>query len=214
MCSVTVGLLAAAVSPAAGQSAAPSELRAGTLVQPVHLDGVLDEPEWATAPAIENLTVSEPTAGTVPADRTIVRVLASPQAIVIGVVCQDSDPSRIVSFTKQRDAVLNTEDHVGLVLDTFLDGRSGYLFVVNASGARYDALINPGGSDANADWDGIWDAAVRRDEHGWAVEIWIPIQTLAFKRGLDRWHLNVERRIQRRQETDRWVSARPDWALT
>jgi hypothetical protein len=201
------------VSNAAAQ-ANVTELRAGTLAQPIHLDGVLDEPEWATAPAIDTLTVSEPTAGSVPADRTIVRVLASPQAIVIGVICNDSDPSRIVSFTKQRDAVLDTEDHVSVVLDTFLDGRSGYLFVANASGARYDALINSGGADANADWDGIWDAAAHRDEHGWSIEIWIPIQTLAFKRGLDRWHFNVERRIQRRQETDRWASAKPDWALT
>ena len=72
------------MSNAAAQANVP-ELRAGTLAQPIHLDGVLDEPEWASAPAIGNLTVSEPTVGSVPADGTIVRVLASPQAIVIGV---------------------------------------------------------------------------------------------------------------------------------
>ena len=59
------------------------------------------------------------------------------------------------------------------------------MFQVNPSGARYDALINAGGADANSNWDGIWDAATHRDEHGWSVEIWIPIQTLGFKRGLD-----------------------------
>jgi hypothetical protein len=199
----------------AAQSSAVGQLGAGQLtMQGIHLDGILDEPQWAAAPAIEHLTMSEPTAGAMPAARTTVRVLASIDAIVVGVVCDDPDPSHVVSFTKQRDAVLDTQDHVAIVLDTFLDGRTGYLFAVNPSGARYDALINPGGADANPEWDGIWDAATHRDEHGWSVEIWIPIQTLAFKRGLTQWHFNVERRVQRWQETDRWVSARPDWALT
>jgi hypothetical protein len=205
----------AAARAAAGQPAVVPELRAGRQTSAsIHLDGVLDEPDWAAAPTIDNLTMSEPTAGGAPTARTSVRVLTSRDAIVIGIVCDDPEPRRIVSFTRQRDAVLDTEDHVAIVLDTFLDGRSGYLFAVNPAGARYDALINPGGADANPEWDGIWDAATHRDAHGWSVEIWIPIQTLAFKRGLAQWHLNVERRIQRRQETDRWVSARPDWVLT
>jgi hypothetical protein len=178
------------------------------------LDGVLDEPAWGAAPAIDGLTMSEPRKGDVPSARTTIRVLADAHAIVVGIACDDPEPTAIVSFTKQRDASLSSEDNVTVVLDTVLDGRSGYVFQVNPSGARYDALINPGGSDANADWDGIWDAAVRRDAHGWSVEIWIPIQTLTFKHDLDRWHFNVERRIQRRQETDRWTAAEPDWSIT
>lgn len=158
--------------------------------------------------------MSEPRKGDAPSARTRINVLADAHAIVIGILCEDPDPSGIVSFTKQRDASLAAEDHVTVVLDTVLDGRSGYVFQVNPSGARYDALINPGGGDANADWDGIWDAAVHRDKRGWSVEIWIPIQTLTFKRDLDRWHFNVERRIQRRQEVDRWASAAPDWTIT
>ena len=208
-------LLAVPALPAAAQSPASPELRVGLLPpQGFHLDGVLDEPAWNTAPAIANLTMSEPRKGDAPSARTRISVLADAHAIVIGILCEDPDPAGIVSFTKQRDALLEAEDHVTVVLDTVLDGRSGYVFQVNPSGARYDALINPGGGDANADWDGIWDAAVHRDEHGWSVEIWIPIPTLTFKRNLDRWHFNVERRIQRRQEVDRWASAAPDWTIT
>jgi hypothetical protein len=189
-------------------------LRAGALTGSIKLDGVLDEPAWAAAPRIETLTMSEPTAGGTASATTTVRVLADDRALFIGIVCLDRARSGIVSFTKQRDAVLNSEDHVTIVLDTFMDGRSGYVFEVNPSGARYDALINPGSADANSNWDGIWDAATHRDEHGWSVEIWIPVQTLGFKPGLTQWHFNVERRIQRLQETDRWASARPDWSIT
>jgi len=44
-----------------------------------------------------------------------------------------------------------------VVLDTFRDGRSGYVFAVNPGGARYDALVNPGGETENANWDGLWE---------------------------------------------------------
>jgi hypothetical protein len=178
------------------------------------LDGLLNEAAWAAAPVIETLTMSEPNPGAKPSATTTVRVIADARALVIGIICDDPDASHIVSFTKQRDAALESEDNVKIVLDTFLDGRSGYVFQVNPSGARYDALINPDSSDANSNWDGIWDAATHRDDRGWSVEIWIPVQTLGFKSGLTQWHFNVQRRIQRLQETDRWSGARPDWVIT
>lgn len=199
---------------AGAQTASAPQVRVGPLTRPITLDGVLDEPDWTSAPAINSLTMSEPTVGATPTARTVVRVLADVHVIVIGIECADPDPAHIVSFTKQRDATLDSEDNVAVVLDTFLDGRSGYIFQVNPAGARYDALINPGRSDLNANWDGIWDAATHRDEHGWSVEIWIPVTTLGFKQGLAEWHFNVQRRIQRLQETDRWAGARPDWTLT
>jgi hypothetical protein len=195
-------------------AAAVPELRTGALTGPLKLDGVLDEAAWPSAPAIDSLTMSEPTAGAKASATTTVRVMADAHALVIGVVCDDPDATRIVSFTKQRDAALDAEDNIKVVLDTFLDGRSGYVFQVNPSGARYDALINPDSSDANSNWDGIWDAATHRNERGWSVEIWIPVQTIGFKSGLTQWHFNVQRRIQRLQETDRWASARPDWSIT
>jgi hypothetical protein len=204
----------AATAARAQQPSFVPELRVGVLPADIRIDGVLSEAAWATAPAVDHLTMSEPRAGAAPTSRTQVKVLASSRALVIGVVCDDPDPTGIVSFTKQRDGALGSEDNVSIVIDPFLDGRSGYLFQVNPGGARYDALINAGGADADTNWDGIWDAATHRDEHGWSAEFWIPIQTLGFKAGLTRWHFNVERRIQRLQETDRWASARPDWKLT
>ena len=136
-----------------------------------------------------------------PSGRTIVRVLADPKALVIGIVCEDPAPDRIVSFSVRRDAELDSEDHVRIVLGPFLDGRSGYVFAVNPSGARYDGLIEPGGEEDDPNWDGIWEAATSRSPNGWSAEMRIPIQTLSFKPGLSSWHFNVQRRVQRLLET-------------
>jgi len=201
--------------PARAQSTgAPPSLRVGVLPPDLRLDGMLNEPAWASAPAIENLTMTEPTEGATPTGRTRVQALASSRAIVFGIVCDDPDPRGIVSYTKQRDGAMSAEDHIEIVLDTFRDGRSGYTFWVNPGGARYDGLINPGGSDVNSNWDGIWEAATRRTDAGWTAEIRIPIQTMGFKPGLTAWNFNIQRRIQRRQETDRWASPVRDYKIT
>ena len=142
------------------------------------------------------------------------RVLAGPKAIVIGIVCDDPAPSGIVSFSVRRDAALTSEDHVRIVLGPFLDGRSGYVFAVNPSGARYDGLINPGGESDNPDWDGIWEAATRADGDGWSAEIRIPSRRLSFKPDLHEWHFNVQRRIQRLLETDRWAFPARQYQVT
>jgi uncharacterized protein DUF5916 len=211
-----LSLLSAILAPAAGaaQNATVPTVRAGALPDEIRLDGVLDEPPWLAADVIDRLVQTDPSEGAPPTGKTIVRVLAGAKAILIGIVCEDPDPSGIVSFSVRRDAALGSEDHVRVVLGPFLDGRSGYVFAVNPSGARYDGIINPGGESDNPEWDGIWEAATRRGPSGWSVEIWIPVHTLSFKADLRQWHFNVQRRIQRTLETDRWASPARQYQVT
>jgi len=186
----------------------------GKLPDELRIDGILDEAAWAAADATDAFAQSDPDEGASPIGRTIVRVLAGPKALVIGIACEDPDPGSIVSFSVRRDAALGSEDHVRIVLGPFLDGRSGYVFAVNPGGARYDGLINPGGESDNADWDGIWEAATARAPNGWTVEMRIPIETLSFRPGLREWHFNVQRRVQRRLETDRWAFPARQYQVT
>ncbi len=189
-------------------------LRAGTIPADFRLDGLLDEAAWREAEAIENLTMVDPDEGANPSERTVVRVLADPSGIVIGIRCHDSRPEEIVSRVVERDAVLEGEDRVRVAIDPFCDGRYGYLFAVNPHGARYDALASRQGESENRNWDGIWEAKASRDAGGWSVEIRIPILTLSFREGLDEWFFNVERRIERNKEVQRWASPRRQYRLS
>ena len=127
-------------SPAFAQAADDNALsvRAGASATSIRLDGLFDEPAWTTAEPIPSLTMIEPTEGTSPTFQTTVRLIVNEAAIFIGVICDDGGPGDLVSFTKQRDGSLRNEDNIKIVLDTFLDGRSGYVFQVNPSGARYE----------------------------------------------------------------------------
>src|SRR5262245_41931036 len=198
--------------PAFAQDAPPS-IHAGRIPLNLAIDGRLTEAAWESADAIEDFRQTDPNEGARPSARTRVRVLADERSVVIGITCEEAEED-IVSFSVRRDAVLNSEDHVCIVLGPFADGRSGYVFAVNPSGARYDGLVNPGGESENPDWDGIWEAATARLPTGWSAEIRIPVLTITFKPGLHEWHFNVQRRIQRRLEIDRWASPNRQYQIT
>ncbi len=176
----------------------------------VRIDGILDEPSWASATPLDALTMIEPVEGDVPSAATEVRVMADVHNLYVGIRALDDDPAGVVSYSKARDSQLRSEDHIKLILDPYLDGQSGYVFAINPGGARYDALVADQGTGENPSWDAVWEAATRLTREGWVAEIRIPVQSITFDRSLDAWGFNVERRVQRSLEVSRWASPRRD----
>lgn len=203
---LTIGLALASDGGAQQSELAnqPPAIRAGNAIGAIRLDGEMREAEWEAADSIATLTQVEPREGAAASGRTVVRVLATSEALLIGVRADTPAGVEIVSFARNRDAWLDGEDHIKIVLDTYLDGRSGYVFAVNPDGARYDALIAGRGDDENEDWDAVWEAKTARTASGWSAEMRIPLKSILFRRGLESWGLNVQRRIEALQETDRW----------
>ncbi|PYQ64470.1 MAG: hypothetical protein DMF53_07395 [Acidobacteria bacterium] len=199
--------------PASGQGSGPPTVGAGPAAGRIVLDGALDEPAWAAAGVIPELTQQDPKPGEPTPFSTRVAVLADGDTLYFGITAVDPEPARIAVHTLQRDADLQGDDSIAVVLDTFGDGRTGYLFRINAGGARQDGLI-VSGQDPSLDWDGIWDARVRRTATGWTAEIAIPARSLRFDTSLAAWGLNVERFVARERLTLRWSGATLDSRLT
>lgn len=170
----------------------------------IHLDGRLDEPAWAKSQSV-SLTQQAPVPGGASAYSTTVRALVTSQGVYFGVRCEDPDPNRIVTHTLQRDGDFSSDDMVSLVLDTLGDGRTAYLFQLNALGAQADGLVS-GPESLSLDWDGLWETAVSRDERGWTAEVFLPSRTLRFDPSQNPWNLNVERFVARERMTLRWAS--------
>jgi hypothetical protein len=175
---------------------------------PIRVDGHLSEGDWETTPPIGPLTQREPIEGRPPTEPTDVRILIDDDFLYIGIVCHETHSGGIISTQLTRDANLDVDDRVTIVLDPFFDHRNGFFFQVNPSGARTDGQISNNAQDLVRDWDGIWDAAVTRDADGWTAEIAIPFKTLRFRPDQTVWGFNVERQIKHLFETDRWASAR------
>jgi hypothetical protein len=207
------GVLTVPLRAEAQQDQDRPTLRAQPFDGVIRLDGLLSEPAWEDAETTSELITIEPVEGGTPAGSTEVKVLASPTDIYIGIAAYDDDPEGIVSYTMARDIELDEEDHVVIILDTYRDGRSGYVFAINPSGSRFDGLVVEQGEDVNSNWDAIWDAGTSQDGRGWYAEIRIPIQSLGFAQDLDAWGLNIERHVTRIQETSRWAGADLDYEI-
>src|SRR5437870_7114354 len=174
------------------------------------LDGRLDEPEWRDAPVLR-LVEQSPKPGAATPYETEVRIIVSDDRIFFGFQCKDPHPDRLSIHTMRRDETMgqdgqtHTDDTVSIVLDTYGDRRTGYVFQINAAGTRTDDLIaNP--QSASFDWIGMWYARTARATDGWSAEIMIPSRTLSFTRGLNEWGLNLERYVPRGRLTLRWSS--------
>ncbi|MFY9342083.1 MAG: DUF5916 domain-containing protein [Planctomycetota bacterium] len=214
-CKFARGLVALAFAGGAltAQEPGTPELRV-VRAEAIAIDGRLDEPAWAASPGTDAFRTTEPLEGALPNGRTVLRVLVDDRALYIGVRCFDPSPADIVAHVVARDADLSGEDHVRIVLGTFLDGRTGYVFAVNPRGARYDALVAGRGEFEDDDWDGPWEAKATVDAEGWSVEIRLPVTMLAFAEGADVWHCNVERKVQRLLERSRWANPHRDQRIT
>ena len=208
-----LGSAAAMVLVSAAQQADRSVVdtpvaRARRTTEKIRIDGRLDEAPWQTADEIGSLRQREPLENADASEPTSVRVLFDNNALYIGVVSRDRSTNAIVSTQLTRDANLDVDDRITIVLDPFFDHRNGFFFQVNPAGARADGQVSNNSERLNPDWDGIWNAAARISDEGWIAEIEIPFKTLRFKPGQTVWGFNVERQIKRRQETDRWAAPR------
>ena len=175
----------------------------------ITIDGRLDEAAWSRAIPASDFTQQDPDFGTPATERTEVRFLFSRNSLYMGVHCFDSEPDRLMGNTMQRDAFLSADDRFMWTFDPYLDGRSGYFFEMNPSGAMGDSLISAaeaagGGGGARA-WDGIWYANVSKSDTGWTIEIEIPFQTLNFNPDAPAWGVNFQRTVRRKNEESLWT---------
>ena len=152
------------------------------------------------------------------------------RAIYIGVEAYDSRPDSVIATEKRRDSPrLLDEDNFQLIVDTFRDRRSGYMFVTNPLGAKLEQQIAEEGegassrfrgfagtsSNINVDWDGVWDVAARRTDEGWVAEIAIPMVTLRFPKAERQvWGVNFMRNIRRKNEQVFWAPISKEYSLT
>jgi Domain of unknown function (DUF5916) len=145
----------------------------------------------------------DPAEGEPATERTVVRVLSTPEALYVGVWAGHRDTRAIRATVFRRDADLTVDDYVTILIDSFRDRRGAFLFRTNPNGAMWDAQLT-GSDNVNQNWNGIWDVSVARDSVGWTAEFRIPYQTLRFPPRATSLGFNVQRFIRRKNEEVLW----------
>lgn len=219
---------AVAARPAAAQEGSSSrdtyQFPAVRVDSRPNLDGVLDDAVWRNAAVVTDFIQQEPDEGAPASERTEVRVVYDGSSLFLGVTAYDSDPDGIIATEMRRDGDrILEEDNFEVILDTFMDSKSAYMFVVNPLGAELDQQVfDEGGRDrrgsalsVNRDWDGVWAVSAKRTPEGWTAEIEIPMVTLRFPSADPQsWGINFMRNIRRKNEQAFWAPIPREFSLT
>ncbi len=180
--------------------AAHAALRRG----PIGVDGRLDEPGWALAPAATDFTQQDPHESQPATQRTEVRFLFDDDALYIGARMYDTAGAagvrpRLVRRDQQFDG-----DYIDVIVDTYHDHAGRTAFQLNPAGVKTDA--GQAAPDLDPAWDPVWQGAARVDSLGWTAEMRIPLSQLRFPRdSIQTWGLQIWRYEERLNETSMWA---------
>jgi hypothetical protein len=117
-------------------------------------------------------------------------------------VCKD-DPTKVRANLTKREAI-NSDDIVGVIVDTYDDGRRSYLFLVNPLGIQRDGVTSEGQED-DYSYDTLWSSDGRLTADGYMVSIAIPFRSLRFRsEDVQTWRIALGRIIPRTNETVFW----------
>jgi hypothetical protein len=162
----------------------------------LHLDGLLNEPEWRLAPASPRFIQVEPYQGQAPHQETDVKVLFNHQYLYFGIIAHDAEGKKAIRATDfKRDFDFRAHDLLNLAFDCFNDQRNAMVFATNAYGVQRD-LLSFDDLYYDEDWNGLWKVRTNRTDSGWTAEIAIPWQTLRYPKitdSLQQWGLSIYR---------------------
>lgn len=170
------------------------------------IDGNIGASEWSGAAIVDQYFVQiEPEYGKPSPFRTVVRIGQTETALYVAFEAFDPEPSRLAAASTQRDEALDKDDSVAVLIDTFSDNRTAYLFRTNALATQQDGRIADNGRTVDLRWDAAWRSAATRHEDRWTVEFEIPFSILKYATDTDRsWGINFVRTVPRRLETSLW----------
>lgn len=195
----------------------PPSVEAVELSIPPTLDGdVRGDPAWKGVQPATGFWQIRPNDGQPATQQTEVFIGYSKDAVYIGVIAHDEEPTEIVVTQSRRDADLEDTDAFLVVIDGLLDRQNGYVFGTTPDGLQHDGQVvreGVGGQTRtaatggyNKNWDGNWDVATRVDDSGWYAEFRIPFSTLRYGSGDEQvWGINFQRNIRRNNEIVFWA---------
>ncbi len=197
-------------------------------VRPPHVeadivvDGVLNEPVWASAAVLTGFSQFTPQDDVPAADTTQVLVWYSPTAIHFGI--RAYQPAGTVRATLvDRDKISN-DDHIQLLLGTFNDRRQAIVLMVSPLGVQADGNLVERGTVHGGGFTSTGQAAREAPDlspdfvytskgtvtpYGYEVEVRVPFKSLKYQAAdVQTWDINVVRQVHYRGYEYSWSPAK------
>ncbi len=201
---VVVRIFAVAVLlvSAPAQAAERPALQIPRVSDPPALDRYLDGRITPPGVKVTGFLQREPGDGVPVSQPTEAYVSYDAQFFYVVFICHD-EPGKVRANLTRREAI-SGDDTVGLILDTYNDGRRAYLFLVNPLGIQMDG-ISAEGQDDDYSYDTLWKSEGRLTKDGYVVLMAVPFKSLRFSNAdAQTWGIALGRIITRTNETSFW----------
>jgi hypothetical protein len=171
---------------------------------PIKIDGLVNEPDWATAEKAKDFRLVLPVDTGYAKSPSEVVMTYDDKAFYLGITFFDTIPGKRIVESFRRDFVFGNNDNVLVFFDTYLDQTNGFSFGASASGAKWDGTQSDGGG-VNTNWDCKWDSKTVQYPDRWVTEMKIPFRSIRFKSGTDKWYANFSRLDLKTNEKSVWA---------
>ena len=161
-----------------------------SITEKIKIDGILDEKTWQEGKKVGDFWQYFPKDSIKALQQTEVKIAVDEKNIYVAAKCYSKGKDYIVT-SNRRDFRAGGNDNISFVFDTFNDKTNATLFGMNAYGVMREALISNGGSSNdffNTFWDNKWVGASKIYDGYWTCEMAIPLSTLRFSEGSERWN--------------------------
>jgi hypothetical protein len=197
-------LLAATFLPAVfGQDPEKKQYIATQISNPPVINGILDDEAWQSGTWAGGFTQNQPYSGRPESQRTEFKILFDDNNLYVAIKAYDTAPDSIVNRLTRRDEA--DGDLVGIIIDSFHDLRTGFLFGVSSAGVKYDQMFTNDSGNGDSSWDPNWWVKTSMNKEGWVAEMKIPFSQVRFdKNSAGAWGLDIARILYRKNETTFW----------
>ena len=211
--SPTAALLCMLISAAVFSQTEKKKINAVRITTSLKVDGLIDEPEWKTAPVADKFTALRPTPFVQESleNKSKVYFLYNNEGIYIGGYFHEKNKDSIAAELNGRDGFGNN-DFAGIIFDTYNDKINGFEYFITPLGEQMDAkqAPNPNGDSEDFSWNAVWQSSAKIHNDGWSFEIFLPYSAIRFgKKKIQDWGLNIVRRRQKSGQQLFWQSIDP-----
>ena len=174
-----------------------------TSLEAPEMDGFINDKIWNNVPWGSNFIEVNPDENTAPTEQTKFKILYDQKYLYIALLALDASPKHITKRLSRRDGFEG--DRINVLIDSYHDLRTAFLFTVTAAGVRGDEIVTNNGDDIDDSWNPIWSAKAQIILEGWSAEMKIPLSQLRFGNAREQvWGLNVVRNLFRENELSAW----------
>lgn len=167
------------------------------------IDGNLSDSIWSSVDWGSDFIEVDPDENTPPSVQTKFKILYDQKHLYIALKALDPEPATITNRLSRRDGFVG--DRINVLIDSYHDLRTGFLFTVTAAGVRGDEFITDNGNTVDESWNPIWSTKALIDDEGWSAEMKIPLSQLRFSNSPEQvWGLNVTRNYFRENQFSAW----------